>query len=1353
MTLKTPDHFLAEHPEPRPWQLPDGGRGSFEPVHLFLGQGDHPLEIALASTASRPNVSDVRQLWKRRKGNRPAPVLLVVLYPGGNGLAAAACGPAGDDPPVISDRDPGQVERIAATALREPNRNAAIRFLAEILPETESDLPGIRNTGMFSTHALRTDVPSRDDWRVMSEWGRKIVGERGRDLIRALGFDFDQLGASTSVLRIKDTGTRAGVAVFLDEGETPDGTHQRFGGSSPVSHALAAADTENLPFVVMTRGSQIRVYAATKHTGVGRKGRTETFVEANLSLLPGDLAGYLPLLFGAPALQPEGTFSEILELSGRYASELGARLRDRVYDEVVPKLARVVAAHHHGQTDTVSEDDLDDLYETAMVILFRILFVAYAEDKDLLPYRSNGLYQRHALKTLAQDLSSRANENRLDFDALATNMWSELGSLWRAINRGNSDWDIPPYNGGMFSDDPEVSPVGARIADLEVTNAEIGPALAALLVDRTTENVYGPVDFRSLSVGEFGTIYEGLLESSLSVAPTDLTRDSDDNYVPVSDDDEVDVTAGHIYLHNRSGARKATGSYFTKPFAVEHLLEHALDPALDDHLERIAALIDSGDESAAAEQLFDFRVADIAMGSGHFLVAAVDHVEARLSTFLADHPIPRVLADLQELRRIALENLGELADAYEIEDSSLLRRHVARRCIYGVDLNLIAVELARLAIWIHTFVPGLPLSFLDHNLVRGDSLTGIGTIDEALDVLAPDAGRGGTPSMLRGLIEDWLGGAKEHLKRLARLNDATTAEVAEAREAHRQAQAAVEQVRRLFDLLVAIRLDEARRIEDLTDETLASHPDLEASQRLSTELNELHFPVTFPEVFLRELAGFDCLIGNPPWEKVMPKADTFYALRFPGLKSLPVGEMNRRIEEIRQTRPDLAAEERREEGAIQQLRNALQVGPYPELGRGHPDLYKAFAWRFLQLTQASGTIGVVLPRSSLSAAGSAEWREEVLEQGSFHELTILINRAGWVFDDAEHRYTIGLVSIHKGVPNVLRLRGPFRSLDDYRDGVLRQPIEFSGEDFAEQSSGAALPLLPTPASGEIFASMRRQPRLDSSDQPWRFRPVQGDFNSTTGKKFFELDPETIDGLWPVYGGASFNLWTPDTGEYYAWADPEVVLPELLRRFRKGNRNKRSAFSELDPELTNEAENLPCMRPRISYRKITRSTDTRTVIACLIPDQVITTTANPYLLRIDGDEQDEAFLLGVMCSIPFDWFARRYVEINLDFHYLNSFPVPLVEADDERRQRIIELVGALCSNEERLSGWTAALWEGNAASDVVDQDDQIAELDAVVSSLYNLEPSQLRHVFETFHEGWNPGERMERALSHLARFSG
>jgi len=304
---------------------------------------------------------------------------------------------------------------------------------------------------------------------------------------------------------------------------------------------------------------------------------------------------------------------------------------------------------------------------------------------------------------------------------------------------------------------------------LALANADFGPALTALIVDRSPDGDIGPIDFRSLSVREFGTIYEGLLESELSVAEQPLTVNSDGLYLPAKDGDDVVVGDGGVYLHNQSGVRKSTGSYFTKPFAVNHLIAHSVDQTLDDHLDRVRRLLEERKHADAAEMLFDFRVADIAMGSGHFLTAVVDHLEARYMTFLTDNVMPEFNKELDLLRKSANDALGQLADTVEIENSSLLRRLIARRCVYGVDVNPLAVELARVRMWIHTFVPGLPLSFLDHNLRVGNSLTGIGTIEEVIEALA-NSGKYSSPSLFDDPLRDALMEAEEPLRRLARIN-------------------------------------------------------------------------------------------------------------------------------------------------------------------------------------------------------------------------------------------------------------------------------------------------------------------------------------------------------------------------------------------------------------------------------------------------------------------------------------------------------------------------------------------------------------------------------------------------------
>lgn len=1329
----TPDRFLADHEAQRNWTLPPGIAG-FEPVAAFDGRGTFALEVVLATSGREPSAALVRDLWAKRHGNAPNPLLAVIAFREDDRWHASLCGPAGDQPPVIGTIELGQAERLAEAALAEPSRHAALRFLTAMLPEVGADLPGLRNHGMFASHELRDRVPTRPGWNDLCEQARPLLSHRGRDLIERLGFRVEEHGTTTSVLAAGEH--KRAVAVFLDEGEVFEEPTLRFEGASPVAHALAAADRENLPWAVLTRGRQIRVYSARPDVGVGRKGRAETFVEANLALLPDEQAGYLPLLFSAEALLPGGSFEQVLEESRDYATDLSTRLRDRVYKDAVPLLATALATRRGDAT-------LDEVYDQALNVLFRLLFVAYAEDKDLLPYRSNGLYRERSLKALARHLADRRQEGALVFDGNDTSLWDDVVGLWRAVDVGNVELGVPAYNGGLFSSDPRVNPAGAALAEVSLSNAEFGSALSALIVDETSDGVVGPVDFRSLSVREFGTIYEGLLESNLSIAPSDLTLDAKANYVPAHDEDEVIVAEGEVYFHNRSGARKATGSYFTKPFAVEHLLDHALEPTLDDHVARLGELLDAGEEAKAAQAFFDFRCVDLAMGSGHFLVAAVDRVEARLSAFLAQRPIPQLTAELDRLRAAAYDALGPLGEGIEIEQTSLLRRQVARRCVYGVDRNRIAVELARLAMWIHTFVPGLPLSFLDHALVDGDSLTGIGTIDEAADAL--DTGDDTRISIFREPILELLSRAETALQRMARLSDATAAEIKDARAAQAEAQQEVGPARDLFDLIVAARLGKAELPTTFEPEVIAAHPQLAEARRIARELRCLHFPITFPEVFLRENAGFNCVLGNPPWDKPHVEEHSFWSLRHPGLRGLPPAQYRQQLARLREARPDLVELHQQEVAAAEELREALVRGPYPGMGEGHPDSYKAFAWRFWQLLADRGRVGVVLPRSALSAAGSAEWRHELLRSASFEDTTLLVNTGGWVFDDAEHRYTIALLSIARGGRDcAVTLSRPYTSYRSYVEGRRsREVATFRADEIESWTDTAAFPLLPHPDAAEVLRTLKQQPRFD--EQRWRLRPVQGDINATTGRNLYVDERPDV---WPVFSGASFSLWQPETGEVYAYVDADAIQATLQERRLRQNRNRRSAFSELPRHWATDAATLPSLYPRIAFRDVARATDSRTVIAALVPPCVVLTHKAPFLLRTRGDERDEAFLLGVLSSIPLDWYARRFVEITLSFQLLETFPIPAPDRDDPVRREVEQIAATLAAVDERYHKWASTVGVGVNTTPAAETEELKSRLDAAVARLYGLDERAIRVIFETFHVGWDFRPRLARVLDHF-----
>ncbi|HWQ23383.1 MAG TPA: hypothetical protein VNK94_04690 [Gaiellaceae bacterium] len=1313
-----PEDFLPERDE-RTWRLDSPPRG-LTPECWWRGRGDSfRAEVALARATARPRAQALRELWRTRSDGSQ-PVLLVLTYPDGGSSRALACGPVGEQPP-IRELELEHAARLAAAVLDEPDGHAALRLLHESLGELEEALPGVRNDGLLALHDLMDGVPTRRDWAEACERARPLLARAGRDLVSALGFRTETADALSVELLVDER--RRALAVFLDEREDFDRSEPRFGGLSPVSHALNVAQRRGLPWVVLTRGRQIRLYSVDPNVGVGRRGRALTSFGLDLALLPTDRAGYLDLVFSPRALDQGGTLEELLESSARFAADLGARLRDRLYDEAVPTLATAVARRLTEGREP-SEQDLADAYEQTLTILFRLLFVAYGEDRALLPYDANQLYRERSLKRLAVDLAERGAAGELDFDPVQTDLWTRVRDLWRAIELGHTEWGVPRYGGSLFSSDPEISPPGAGIAQLELTNAELGPALAATLVDLTPEGTPGPVDFRSLSVREFGTIYEGLLESELSVAPTDLTLDRKGTYVPARPGDQPAVRAGEIYFHDRSGARKATGSYFTKPFAVEHLLDRALVPALEDHLARIEALLDAGEEAAAAAAFFDFRCADLAMGSAHFLVAAVDRIEARFSGFLAEHRIPGVERELEQLRSAARAALGPLADSVEIETSSLLRRLVARRCIYGVDLNLIAVELARLALWIHTFVPGLPLSFLDRNLVQGNSLTGVATLDEAIDALDPTHGE--QLSVLRDPLLAFLGRAEPHLRRLATIADATSADVEEARAAAAAAEAELAPLRAALDLVVAHRLGRATLPPgSLTEEALLEHEDAASAAELARELQVLHFPVAFPEVFLRERPGFDCLLGNPPWQEATIEELGFWALRFPGLKSLPQGEQRREIERLRSERPDLVEELGREQALQASLRKVLTSGAFPGMGTGDPDLYKAFAWRFWRLCREGGVIGIVLPQGPFVAAGSAPWRNAVFP-ASFVEIDMCKNVREWLFTDVNPGWPVNLVGIQKypaGRAGELSIAGVFTSRAEFEAGVGKRGV-LSVAKLKPIDDLLCLPALGSTDDVRVFGRLIVHPTLgDRGRSDFRARP-HTDFHATNDRAFMSGGPD------PVYNHLNIGhfRFEPDAGRF-ASTDLAVALDELERRRQRGARNRKSPFSEMPAAWFSDPDQLPARQPRIAFRDVVHSSNRRKMWAALVPPGTVLTNAAPYLLFPRGGVLCQAYLLALLGSSVVDYFVHARIHLHVNYFILNSIPIPPFIAGDARCERLAVLAATLaCGHwDQRVGGW----------SDLVVRDldlrDAVSELDAIASLLYGLADDDLDVIWDGVNE--------------------
>ncbi|MXZ98108.1 MAG: hypothetical protein F4076_02280 [Acidimicrobiaceae bacterium] len=241
------------------------------------------------------------------------------------------------------------------------------------------------------------------------------------------------------------------------------------------------------------------------------------------------------------------------------------------------------------------------------------------------------------------------------------------------------------------------------------------------------------------------------------------------------------------------------------------------------------------------------------------------------------------------------------------------------------------------------------------------------------------------------------------------------------------------------------------------------------------------------------------------------------------------------------------------------------------------------------------------------------------------------------------------------------------------------------------------------------------------------------------------DPNPGD-VWPVYSGKSFNIWEPDTGAYYDSVDAVSITTHLHRRRLSQSRTARSAFAGTADSLLRDASTLSCRRARVVFRDVTNPTNTRTIVAALIPPRVVITNKGPYLLQTRGGCRDEAFVLGLLASMIMDWCARRTVEMSLNFHVLNALPVPDPGEGHPVRDRVVEIAGRLAAVDDRFADWARNVGVPvGSVNDRKAKDDLIAELDACVAHLYGLDEDDLAVLYSTFD-----ARRPDRYAEHHAR---
>jgi len=765
---------------------------------------------------------------------------------------------------------------------------------------------------------------------------------------------------------------------------------------NPGARVVSLLDSGESQWAIVTNGKLWRLYSAKAHSRATNY--YEIDLEETLAMAdPNEAFRYFWLLFRSSAFVPQDAIrdgqtrslsflEELVEESESYAKALGERLKQRVFEEIFPHFAEgfieylrsqppMTGAHQAALLPVVQQLALKQepdeafrrqVFQGTLTFLYRLLFLLYSESRGLLPVKEVRGYWEHSLSGMKEELASKAG-NILDdapvnlrkaYTAGSTSLYDRLFELFAVVDQGSRDLNVPLYNGGLFLSNPDSDDHSAEAENARfLKQHKIPDRYLALGLDRLARDIDDKrqslvfIDYKSMGVRQLGSIYEGLLEFKVRVAPEKMAvikGKKTEEVIPYQEAvktkqriltkgrghnaEERVYKSGDVYLENDRRERKATGSYYTPDYIVKYIVEHTVGPVLDekfeglrsgfreaqriyrDALRRDEAFRKQGmpagnaakvaiNQSQLVDQLFDLRVLDPAMGSGHFLVEAVDFICDRIigqrDGFLQAFPWNPVTAFLEDTRRAILTEMdrqGVSVDAGRLTDINLLKRHVLKRCVYGVDLNPMAVELAKVSLWLDCFTLGAPLSFLDHHLKCGNSLIGT-TVQDVQAELATKEEQ--TISMFGGPFQGLLSGTATMLE-LARTPDVTVAEAEKSRGLFASFENTMAPYKRALDIWASRDFGNALAQEYLTlvgrdfvEEIRSGGAKLSQRYRdvisnagdLGQEKRFFHWDLEFPEAFVDlgkstwksiEEQGFDAVIGNPPYNVELDKDERSY---------------------------------------------------------------------------------------------------------------------------------------------------------------------------------------------------------------------------------------------------------------------------------------------------------------------------------------------------------------------------------------------------------------------------------------------------------------------------------------------
>jgi Eco57I restriction-modification methylase len=938
--------------------------------------------------------------------------------------------------------------------------------------------------------------------------------------------------------------------------------------------------------------------------------------------------------------------------SSEHAQGVSEELKERVFEGLRLSIEGLIV---HKANGLDPERDLFMCRTQGLVFLYRLLFILFAEDRGFLPYQKNDIYTRN--RSLARfrgevatklDLVQRGLD-REGYSLISTALWEELKSLFDIIDSGHRRYQVPPYNGGLFN--PEEHPF--------LEEKAIPDRYLALILDQLSRAPHRDrpelglfrVDYRDLAIQQLGSVYEGLLELQPRYAHEDMivvraksAGEHSERILPAREAPPkgfertmVGYKAGSVYLQTDKGERRAFGSYYTPDHIVNHMVEAALgqacrdiDAGIRDGLNEIdAQLVEAPSETRAelqatrkslsgsfADRVLGLHILDPAMGSGHFLIRTCQYLAEEIATspFTSDPE----------------------GEARPDDEASILywKRRVVETCLFGVDLNPMAVELAKLALWLETVATDMPLAFLDHHLQAGDSL--IGARIARLDSLP---GTALTAGVFSTEIEEALPSLLDPLTEIRALRSSSLEEVKRKdqlfKKRFRTARARFEAIADVW-CTTAIELlaggteaaDYASVVQTLKDRRgVATNPLVGKAQALLKEakIDCFHWELAFPEVFLTKQSarGFDVVIGNPPYDVLS---------------------------------------EREAGPRVKLLQNFVSRDDSLTPSRvGKNNLYKLFIARACELTREGGIISFIVPMPLLGDEQARGIRQALLRDGTFtqiHAFPQKDNPNRRIFRDA--KLSTALFVYFKSKSRAL-VETPFPSTRHPANVIDPQSPYFMVRTSEIPLYDPTNVTLVSCSQEDWDLAVRIAQRPGIKRLGTLCKSFQGEVNETTDRKFLSDSPDGERRL--VLRGANVCM--------YVLREASQGVPLYLdaNAFQSAKVGSEKAFHT--------------RVERIGFQRSAPQNNYRRVIATRVPIGEFCFDTVSYIPRGSATLLDLDFLLALLNSRLIDWyFTIGSTNSKINEYQFNNLPCPAFQTPTANDEVLWKRISAVIDDDPR-----------------------------------------------------------------------